>query len=151
MSFNRLSYDTCEYRKTLDQSVSPLSYILNPMKYENCNKCRMELGIVGGSTVSQIAGDLVLLESDLRGQTRPASKCPSMLYQPNYSDTLYIAGNGCKNPQEVNLTKLHLPPCQMITYRPVPLPPKPQLDMCPGPQINAKSACAPSQNKPLCH
>ena len=76
MSFNRLSYDTCEYRKTLDQSVSPLSYILNPMKYENCNKCRMELGIVGGSNVSQIAGDLVLLESDLRGQTRPASKCP---------------------------------------------------------------------------
>ena len=54
MSSNRLIYDTCAYKKELDQSVGPLSYVLNPIKYENCNKCRMELGIVGGSQVSQI-------------------------------------------------------------------------------------------------
>ena len=51
MSSNRLIYDTCAYKKTLDESFGPLSYLLNPIKYENCNKCRMELGIVGGSNV----------------------------------------------------------------------------------------------------
>ena len=54
MSSNRLIYDTCAYKKTLDQSVGPLSYVLNPIKYENCNKCRMELGLVGGTAVSHI-------------------------------------------------------------------------------------------------
>ena len=65
MSSNRLKFDTCAYKKNLDQSVGPLSYVLNPMKYENCNKCRMELGIVGGNNVSQIKGNLVDLENDL--------------------------------------------------------------------------------------
>ena len=76
MSSNRLIYDTCAYKKTLDESVGPLSYLLNPIKYENCNKCRMELGIVGGSNVSHIRGNLVDLENDLRGQTRGASLLP---------------------------------------------------------------------------
>ena len=81
MSSNRLIYDTCAYKHELSQSVGPLQYILNPMKYENCNKCRMELGIVGGTAVSHIKGNLVDLETDLRGQTRRTTKCPSKLYQ----------------------------------------------------------------------
>ena len=83
MSSNRLIYDTCAYKKSLDQSVGPLSYLLNPIKYENCSKCRMELGIVGGTDVSQIKGNLVDLENDLRGATRTASLCPSNHYQPS--------------------------------------------------------------------
>ena len=34
MSSNRLIYDTCAYKKSLDQSVIWL--VLNPIKYENC-------------------------------------------------------------------------------------------------------------------
>ena len=41
----------------------------------------MELGIVGGTAVSQIKGNLADLENDLRGQTRSASQCPSKHYQ----------------------------------------------------------------------
>ena len=83
MSSNRLTYDTCSYKKALDQSVTPLSYMLNPIKYENCNQCRMELGLVGGNNVSRIEGNLVDLENDLRGTTRAASLCPERHYQPN--------------------------------------------------------------------
>ena len=54
MSSNRLIYDTCAYKHELTQSVGPLEYVFNPMKYENCNKCRMELGLVGGSSVSHV-------------------------------------------------------------------------------------------------
>ena len=77
MSSNRLIYDTCAYKKELDQSTGPLSYTLNPIKFENCSKCRMELGVVGGTAVSHIKGNLVDLESDLRGQNHPTTHCPS--------------------------------------------------------------------------
>ena len=38
MSSNRLIYDTCAYKHNLQQSVGPLEYVLNPIKFENCNK-----------------------------------------------------------------------------------------------------------------
>jgi len=150
MSFNRLSYDTCEYRKRLDQSVGPLSYVLNPMKYENCNKCRHELGIVGGPSVSQIEGNLVNLESELSGRTRPASRCPSMAYQPTFGDSIQIAGSACNAPQSININPLHLPPCQFIRYRPIPLPPKPNLDLCNPQKLSAPKACNLSDKNTIC-
>ena len=73
MSSNRLMYDTCETQTRFNESVSPLQYILDPVKYDNCNKCRMELGVIGGSAVSHIKGNLVDLETDLFGITRKAS------------------------------------------------------------------------------
>ena len=83
MSSNRLIYDTCAYKHELSQSVGPLEYVLNPMKFENCNKCRMELGIIGGSSVSHIKGNLVDLETDLLGITRKASLCPTEKFVSN--------------------------------------------------------------------
>ena len=139
MSSNRLIYDTCAYKKTLDESVGPLSYLLNPIKYENCNKCRMELGIVGGSNVSHIRGNLVDLENDLRGQTRGASLCPAKKYQPNCStkigdacqpDKIVTQSNGCGEAKTIDTRLVHLPPCQMIRYKPVPLPPPMKIDHC---------------------
>ena len=62
---NELIYDNCEYNTKLSESVGPLEYMLDPMQYENCNKCRIELGIVGGNNVSHVKGNLVDLESDL--------------------------------------------------------------------------------------
>ena len=53
-----------------------LSYMLYPLKYEGKSKCRVNLGVVGGNNVSIIKGNMVDLENDLRGQTRP-------LTQPN--------------------------------------------------------------------
>ena len=76
MSSNRLMYDTCEYKTRIGESVGPLEYMLNPIRFENCNKCRMELGTVGGTNVSHVKGNLVDLETDLFGITRKASLCP---------------------------------------------------------------------------
>jgi hypothetical protein len=135
MSSNRLIYDTCASETSLDQSTSPLAYQLNPLKYENCTKCRMELGLVGGTNVSHIKGNLVDLENDLRGQTRVASKCPSMKYKPNCAaadpnacqtdcaiTSVTIPAKGCSPARTLDATMQHLPPCQMIRYKPVPLP-----------------------------
>ena len=77
MSSTRLRNDTCAYKAT-SESTGPLNYAMYTGKYENCARCRVEFGIVGGNNVSLFSGNLVDLESDLRGQTRPASLCPSM-------------------------------------------------------------------------
>ena len=130
MSSNRLMYDTCAYKKALSESVAPINYMLYPGKYENCSKCRIELGVVGGNNVSLISGNLVDLESDLRGQTRQASLCPSNKYQPKC--------NGCKNSNDgipcsgakCQEKLIHQPACQMHRYPKMPMPPAQQIYNC---------------------
>ena len=143
MSSNRLMYDTCAYKKNIEQSTSPLSYVLNPSKYENCNKCRHELGLLGGPTASIIKGNLVDLENDLRGQTRTATQCPDKLYHPqcngvNLGDqckpgNLTLNSNGCGAPRNLDTELLHLRPCSMIRYKPVHLPEPLKTASCPAP------------------
>ena len=95
MSFTRGLYDTCNYDTRLDESTSVLTHLLDPSRYYNCNECFISFGTVGGNTVSRYNGNMVDLESDLRGQTRILSDCPTKKYQPG----TIIQGqsnNGCK-------------------------------------------------------
>ena len=125
MSFNRSKYDTCSYKTDLQNNVSTLSYILSPLRYEHQDKCRHQLGFVGGTNVSHIQGNLVDLDSDLRGQTRFISKCQTNLYVP--TDDGIIKND---KTQPINTSMLHLPACQSIMYRAVPLPPAMNFQGC---------------------
>lgn len=100
MSSNHLCYDKCAYDKKLKQSTSPLDYTLYTGKFENTSKCRIEFGTVGGNGVSLLSGNLVDLESDLRGQTRLNSQCPSKKFNANHPKPIL----------------LHQPSCQMQYY-----------------------------------
>ena len=116
MSSNRLIYDSCAYKKNLDQSIGPLNYNMYAGKYENCAKCRIELGSVGGNGVSLFSGNLVDLESDLRGQTRNASNCPSKHYQPPCKGCPgNTSGIPCDKP-ECRPPMVHQQGCQMVRY-----------------------------------
>lgn len=104
----------------------------------------MELGIVGGTAVSHIKGNIVDLENDLRGQTRPASNCPSKHYRPNCPDKvgdacqpthINIQGTQCAPGKSIDTNLVHLRPCQMIRYKPVPLPPPMRIETCPPPPV----------------
>lgn len=128
MSLNRLHYDSCAYSTDLLQSVAPLNYMLDPVKYENCNKCRMELGIVGGTAVSHINGNLVDLENDLRNQTRPNTHCPAFKYLPNEHQGKEYIKPVCH--PEIDISMSHLPSCQMINYGSVPLTPPINISSC---------------------
>lgn len=75
-SSNKLMYDCCEYEKSLEQSVTPLSYYLYDGKYENGHKCVYDKQFWKPQ-------DLVDIESELFNLTRPATKCPSGHYNPN--------------------------------------------------------------------
>jgi hypothetical protein len=134
MSSNRLTYDKCAYKQDLLQSVAPVDYQLDPIKYENCKKCRMELGIVSGTAISHISGNLVDLESDLRGQTRTISRCPQYDYAPSKDNMIrmqhYIK---CDQTPDIDTTMKHLPSCQMIDYAEVPMAPQGKPFACAAP------------------
>jgi hypothetical protein len=106
MSSNRLVYDECAYKAKMNVSQGPMQYALYSGKYENSAKCRIEFGTVGGNGVSLYSGNLVDLESDLRGQTRLASLCPSKQYHPS------------NQPVKLN----HQPSCQIQYFPQVPMP-----------------------------
>jgi hypothetical protein len=123
MSSNRLMYDTCEYKQRLQESVSSIDFLLDPVKYEHQNRCRMELGLVGGTNVSHVKGNLVDLENDLRGQNRPATNCAEYKFIPSEED--YVQGKEYIKPvnhPKVDTTMQHLPTCQMIDYKSIQRP-----------------------------
>ncbi len=139
MSSNRLMYDTCEYKTRLNESVSSLEYTLNPMRNENCNKCRMELGTIGGTNVSHIKGNLVDLETDLLGITRKASLCPTQKFTSSCAlgnmancqpGNITIQGDHCGKQRVIDTTPIHLKSCNMVRYKPTPMPPKPDYSNC---------------------
>jgi hypothetical protein len=141
MSFNRLIYDDCSYAQELSQTTSILSYQLDPNRYYNCNSCRNTFGLVGGNNVSIAKnGNLVDIESDLMG-IRPLSKCPEMKYmspcpkgdmntcQPQ---KIVIRGTPTTRGRVIDTTPHHLPACQMIRYKPIPMPPAMRWPTCPN-------------------
>ena len=82
MSFNRLKYDNCTYKSDISQSMNVGNYALYLGKYHNNNQCRMTSNILQDNSVSVFKGNLVDLESDLRGQDRVLSKCSKFQYHP---------------------------------------------------------------------
>ena len=123
-------YDPCATKTATEQSTGILSHIMDPNKWYNCNPCRADFGIVGGNQVSLYTGNLVDLESDLRGQTRMASQCPSSQYLPGTvvqgKDTYACGPNSgagglpCGNGAIRREKLAHLPTCQLIRYGPRP-------------------------------
>ena len=108
-----------------EQSAGMFAYTQLPQKFENPNKCRNELGLVGGTEVTNISGNLVDLESDLFGITRVQSKCIARQYQP----ACPLGGKNCPDTppsfsfrnkatgavQTVDTTPRNLPSCQNVT------------------------------------
>jgi len=78
MSFNRLSYDSCAYTKTLQESTDPLDYNLYKGKYESCITCP-----IGNFTNNLEFGIKTDVDSDLKGQDRIGSKCPTEKFPNN--------------------------------------------------------------------
>ena len=126
MSFNHLTTDHCTYKRHLRENVSILSYVLSPFRFEHESKCRHELGLVGGANVSHISGNMVDLESDLRGQTRYLTKCANHQHMPMHHGEPIVND---KTPP-ISTSMLHLPGCQMISYKRMPLPPSMDMPSC---------------------
>lgn len=132
MSFTRLNFDSCSYRNQLAQEVGTFAYVVDPIRYDHPHKSRIEFGIVGGNDVSIIGGNLTDLESDLKGQTRLASRCPTLYYQNPCPagdmntckpKEVIIRGNPSNMGRVIDTTPYHLAPAQFANYTSIPLDP----------------------------
>ena len=77
-SSNRLIYDCCAYKKSLNESTSPLIYNLYEGKFQNCNKCTYE-----NKFWRPFSAEIVDVESDLLNITRPSTRCENKKYNPS--------------------------------------------------------------------
>jgi hypothetical protein len=146
MAFTRQRDDPCMVKKSVEESTSILSYLMDPNKFYHCNPCFITRGVVGGNTTSLYKGNMVDLESDLNGRTRVASKCPSGQFLPGtivQATHTYQCGpecglNGlpCGNPNCKQNQLVHLPTCQLVDYKPRPTSVGYTLDpmVCPPPE-----------------
>lgn len=98
MSVTRTSYDHCSYKKKLHENKGVFDHVMYSGMYQNTSKCRVEQGVVGGNDVSRYSGNLVDLESELRGQNAVLSHC--MDY--SFDERAY--------------PKKHLPTCKLANY-----------------------------------
>jgi len=125
-------------------------YTQIPQKFYHPNASRNALGLVGGNDVSVASGNLVDIESDLRGTTRDLSNAPSKKYQPtcvlgsgaplhgtgrNPTSMLASVKEACGAPKQLVFTERstgkvrtiataqrHLPTTQYVSYPGVPAP-----------------------------
>lgn len=77
--------------------------------------------------MSLIKGNMVDLESDLRGINLPNTFCPSRQYQPLQRDQKEIVRDNTKIAVKIDVQSVHLPVYQMIAYPAV---------MAPAPMVN---------------
>ena len=133
MAFNRLIYDACSVETELKQNTSFFDAHMDPSRFVHKEPCRHAFGIVGATSgvsavappqtpdndIDRIRGDLVALENDLRGQTRPATRCPRYDYIPKAgvvsSEELW---KPVKHPVIRTDRPVHVDTCQIIDYKP---------------------------------
>lgn len=114
MANTSIKNDSCYVKQQLVQSGNVFTHVMNPAKYNVAgpSQCRPILGIVGGNNVSRTTGNMVDLESDLRGQTRVLSGCDSTQWYPTYDEKISMN---------------NLPACQFQSFKPVvQAPPVPE-------------------------
>jgi hypothetical protein len=104
-----------------EKKENPQHYDDLTSQYVNPRPQRHILGIVGGNEVSLIKGNMVDLESDLRGINIPNTFAPWRQYQPPQQKKDIVRDN-TKISLTIDIQKAHLPVYQMIGYPAVVAP-----------------------------
>jgi hypothetical protein len=105
-----------------EKKEDPQHYDYLTSQFVNPTPQRHILGLVGGNDVSLIKGNMVDLESDLRGINIPNTAAPWRQYQPPQKGQKEIVRENTKTSLAINIQKDHLPVYQMIAYPAVVAP-----------------------------
>ena len=107
---NKLSKgEICTADKQLEEQYN---YMMYDGKYDNQTKCSAELGLVGGNNVSNYCGNIVDLESQLRGYSRiPYMIDSDNLLNPakNKSNNNFVKNNNIDLDKKIKV--VNLPQC----------------------------------------
>jgi len=105
MSFNRLTYDSCAYSKTVQQSTNPLEYNLYKGKYESCRHCP-----ITNDTNNLEFGIRSDVESDLKNQTRIGTRCDALKFPANsLSGAAYTTPLACQSIYDITPSNIVKP------------------------------------------
>lgn len=119
--FTRTKYDICagDLKNKMSEKIN--NYMLFDGKFYNDKPCMIP-HLNCGNCVSQIKGNMVDLESDLRGQTRALCRCDKCQYKPSCPNKYEDPNNGlpCPTGNDVNL--ISLPSCKMNSFKKTVLP-----------------------------
>jgi len=92
------------------------------------------LGLVGGNEVSVAEGNVVDVESDLRGINIPNTFAPWRQYQPPPKNQKEIKRDNTKIHLDINVAPMHLPAYQMWAYPGMPTPAPIKNEVCKNPE-----------------
>ena len=97
MSFNRLNYDTCEYKQSLSESIGPGHYQINtpPVSCEPCYPYAPSVRLQRSGDSVNLSKYMIDIDSELMNITTPASKCPSKKYLPKCPHCECSTGENC--------------------------------------------------------
>ena len=70
-----------------------------------------------------------------RASNKYQNPCPNGDINNCQPKNIHIPSTACNKARDINTELIHLPSCQMIRYKPVPLPEPTVLDSCPSPQL----------------
>lgn len=98
--------------------------------YISSHPKRHILGLVGGNEVSLVKGNVTDVESDLRGITRPLTRCSPLEHSPIGELQTTIKRENRKNTLTIDITKNNLLAYQMWAYPTVMAPAPLKKDAC---------------------
>lgn len=127
-------FPTTSQAAAWENNENPQFYAQFHTVYSSSDPKRHELGLVGGNNVSQIAGNMIDLESDLRGITRINTFAPWRKYQPPAENQTEITRTNWKNNVTIDTTPVHLPEYQMWAYPAIYAPKPMKNEACGMPQ-----------------
>jgi len=102
-----------------ERKENPQAYDFLPSQFVHIQPKRHMLGLVGGNEVSLIAGNMVDLESDLRGINIPNTFAPWRQYQAPTTASIesgQIYRKNTKFDMAIDVRPQHLPAYQMWAY-----------------------------------
>jgi len=117
-----------------EKKEDPQHYDYLTSQFVNPTPQRHILGLVGGNDVSPIKGNMVDLESDLRGINIPNTFAPWRQYQPPEVNQTKIVRDNLKEHLKINVEKSHLPTYQMWAYPGMPAPVPMKSEVCNNPE-----------------
>ncbi len=115
-----------------EKKENPQSYDNIATKYIHPAPKRHILGMVGGNEVSLVKGNMVDLESDLKGINIPNTFAPWRQYQPPQGQE--ITRDNWKGQVKINTEPMHLPAYQMWAYPGTPAPEPLRSTTCKNPE-----------------
>ena len=87
MSFTKTKYDSCEMNQQQQNNKSIFSYVVDNAMYINNNECNNYTAPFLTYIPSGISTKSEDVENDLKGMTRPYSKCATCKFTPDVTNT----------------------------------------------------------------